>query len=140
MLKRLGDQSYDLLIIGGGITGAGIAREAALRGLRVALVEARDFAFATSSRSTKLIHGGLRYLKTLEFRLVRESVVERQHLLRMAPHLVKATPFLFPVYEGDPDGLFMLNMGLTLYDWFAGSTNPIPHRMHKTRKVLALEP
>ena len=140
MVRRLAAESFDLLVVGGGITGAGVAREAALRGLRVGLVEAQDFASATSSSSTKLIHGGLRYLKNFEFRLVAEAVAERQRLLRMAPHLVKATPFLFPVYEGDPDALFTLNMGLTLYDWFAGGTNPIPHRMHRPANVLALEP
>ncbi len=140
MLKQLGDERFDLLVIGGGITGAGVAREAALRGLRVALVEARDFAHATSSRSTKLIHGGLRYLKNLEFRLVRESVVERQRLLTMAPHLVKATPFIFPVYRGDPDPLWKLHIGLTLYDWFAGKTNPIPHKMHPAGAIREMEP
>lgn len=140
MIRRLASEPFDLLVIGGGITGAGVAREAALRGLKVGLVEANDFAYATSSRSTKLIHGGLRYLKNMEFRLVRESVVERQRLLAMAPHLVKATPFLFPVYEGDPDPLWMLNIGLTFYDIFAGSTNPIPHQMLKPGALREREP
>jgi len=140
MIQRLASEPFDLLVIGGGITGAGVAREAALRGLKVGLVEANDFASATSSRSTKLIHGGLRYLKNFEFRLVRESVVERQNLLFMAPHLVKATSFLFPVYEGDPDPLWMLNIGLTFYDWFAGKTNPIPHRMLKPGPLREREP
>lgn len=140
MVKRLAGEHFDLLVIGGGITGSGIAREAALRGLKVGLVEANDFAYATSSRSTKLIHGGLRYLKNFEFRLVRESVEERQRLLFMAPHLVKATPFLFPVYEADPDPLWMLNIGLTLYDWFAGKTNPIPHKMLKPAALRGQEP
>ncbi|WP_374712959.1 glycerol-3-phosphate dehydrogenase/oxidase [Symbiobacterium terraclitae] len=140
MIQRLASEPFDLLVVGGGITGAGVAREAALRGLKVGLVEANDFAYATSSRSTKLIHGGLRYLKNFEFRLVRESVVERQNLLFMAPHLVKATEFLFPVYEGDPDPLWMLHVGLTLYDWFAGRTNPIPHRMLKPGPLREREP
>jgi len=140
MIRRLASESFDLLVIGGGITGAGVAREAALRGLKVGLVEAGDFAGATSSRSTKLIHGGLRYLKNYEFRLVRESVVERQRLLTMAPHLVKATPFLFPVYEGDPDPLWMLHVGLTLYDLFAGRHNPIPHRMLAPEALREREP
>src|SRR3954469_21347776 len=104
-LNALGTCMFDLLVIGGGITGAGVAREASLRGLRVALVEAEDFASGTSSRSTKLIHGGLRYLKQFGFKLVAEAVQERQQLLRMAPHLVEAMPFLFPVYRGDPDPL-----------------------------------
>lgn len=140
MLQRLASERFDLLVIGGGITGAGVAREAALRGLRVGLVEAADFAGATSSRSTKLIHGGLRYLKNYEFRLVRESVVERQRLLTMAPHLVKATPFLFPVYAGDPDPLWMLHVGLTFYDLFAGRHNPIPHKMLAPEALRAREP
>ncbi|MFO7273469.1 MAG: glycerol-3-phosphate dehydrogenase/oxidase [Bacillota bacterium] len=140
MVRRLASEPFDLLVVGGGITGAGVAREAALRGLKVGLIEANDFAYATSSRSTKLIHGGLRYLKNLEFRLVRESVVERQNLLVMAPHLVKATTFLFPVYEGDPDPLWMLRIGLTLYDWFAGRSNPIPHRMLKPGPLREREP
>jgi glycerol-3-phosphate dehydrogenase len=140
MLSQLAEEGFDLLVIGGGITGAGVAREASIRGLRVALVEGRDFAHATSSRSTKLIHGGVRYLKNFEFRLVRESVQERQRLLKMAPHLVQATPFLFPVYQGDPDGLFKMHLGLTLYDWFAGKTVPIPHQMHGATAILAHEP
>src|SRR5438105_14623313 len=97
-LGALTGGTYDLLVVGGGITGAGVAREASLRGFRVALVEARDFASGTSSRSTKLIHGGLRYLKQFDFKLVAEGVSERQRLLQMAPHLVEATPFLFPIY------------------------------------------
>ncbi|MFZ5827105.1 MAG: FAD-dependent oxidoreductase [Bacillota bacterium] len=140
MIHRLSTERFDLLVIGGGITGSGVAREAALRGLKVGLVEANDFAWATSSRSTKLIHGGLRYLKNMEFRLVRESVEERQRLLAMAPHLVKATPFLFPVYKGDPDPLWMLHIGLTFYDWFAGKTNPIPHKMLKPGTLREREP
>lgn len=140
MLTRLADQEHDLLVVGGGITGAGIAREASLRGLRVALVEAADFAYGTSSRSTKLIHGGLRYLKSFELRLVRESVIERQRLLVMAPNLAKVTPFLFPVYRGDPDGLLKLHAGLTLYDLFAGKSNPIAHRMVGPGEVLSFEP
>jgi glycerol-3-phosphate dehydrogenase len=139
-LQQFADGTFDLLVVGGGITGAGVAREASLRGLRVALVEARDFACGTSSRSTKLIHGGLRYLKNMDFRLVREAVQERMRMLAMAPHLVKVVPFLFPVYQGDPDSLFMLRLGLTLYDWFAGKGNPIPHRIHDPGALLAKEP
>lgn len=140
MLTALTAQRFDLLVVGGGITGAGIAREAALRGLKVALVERVDFAFGTSSRSTKLIHGGLRYLKNFDFKLVREAVQERQRLLVMAPHLVKAVPFAFPVYAGDPDGRLTLRLGLSLYDWFAGSGNPIPHRMYGADELVELEP
>lgn len=131
---------FDLLVVGGGITGAGVAREASLRGYDVALVEARDFASGTSSRATKLIDGGLRYLKQLEFKLVAESVRERQRLLRMAPHLVETTPFLFPVYRGDPDSLLALQVGLTLYDVFASLRAAVPHQILSPRAILAREP
>lgn len=139
-LSELSDQVYDLLVVGGGITGAGVAREASLRGLRVALVERLDFAIGTSSRSTKLIHGGLRYLKNFEFRLVREAVQERMRLIKMAPHLARVVPFIFPVYRGDADTLWKLRAGLTLYDWFAGSDNPIPHRIRNKEDLLEQEP
>jgi glycerol-3-phosphate dehydrogenase len=140
MLDRAATEPFDLLVIGGGITGAGIAREAALAGLRVALVERADFASGTSSRSTKLIHGGLRYLRTYEFRLVHEAVVERQRMLGMAPHLVHPLRFVFPVYSGDPDPLWKLKLGLMVYDAFAGPSNKIRHRMYRARGLLELEP
>lgn len=140
MLSQFGSRRFDLLVIGGGITGAGVAREAALRGLSVALVERGDFASGTSSRSSRLIHGGLRYLKQLEFRLVRESVRERMLLLKMAPHLVKTRTFLFPVYRGDPDPLWKVRAGLTLYDLFAGQGNPVPHRILGREALLESEP
>ncbi|HZI37845.1 MAG TPA: FAD-dependent oxidoreductase, partial [Acidimicrobiia bacterium] len=92
-LERLASEPFDLLVIGGGITGAGVALDAAGRGLRTALVERGDFAAGTSSRSSKLVHGGLRYLQQKEFRLVYEALAERQRLLRLAPHLVKPLPF-----------------------------------------------
>jgi glycerol-3-phosphate dehydrogenase len=139
-LRSLADNVFDLLVIGGGITGAGVAREASLRGFRVALVEQADFAWGTSSRSTKLIHGGLRYLKQLEFKLVAEAVSERQQLLRMAPHLVEATPFLFPVFRGDPDSLLALRAGLLVYDVFARLRAPVRHRILDSGEVLAREP
>ena len=140
MLRRLADETFDLLVIGGGITGVGVAREAVRRGLRTAVVEQRDFAWGTSSRSTKLIHGGLRYLRNYEFGLVREAVVERQRLLRMAPHLVHPIPFVLPVYQGDPDPLWMLKIGLMLYDWFSGRDTPIRHRMLRGAGVVQYEP
>ena len=99
-LARLGEGTYDVLVIGGGITGAGVALDAASRGLRTALVERDDFASGTSSRSSKLVHGGLRYLQNGDVRLVYEGLRERQRLLRNAPHLVKVLPFLIPVFEG----------------------------------------
>ncbi len=119
-LARMASEPFDLLVVGGGITGCGVAREAALRGLKVALVEARDFASGTSSRSTRLIHGGLRYLRQGELRLVRESVRERQVLLSMAPHLVRPLPFLFPVYAGDPDPLPAVRLGIAVYNRLGG--------------------
>jgi glycerol-3-phosphate dehydrogenase len=97
-LERLEAEQFDLLVIGGGITGAGVALDAATRGLRTALVERGDFAAGTSSRSSKLVHGGLRYLNQREFRLVYEALAERQRLLRLAPHLVRPLPFLIPVF------------------------------------------
>ena len=97
-LERLADEPWDLLVVGGGIVGAGAFLDAASRGLRVALVEQDDIASGTSSRSSRLIHGGLRYLQQLEVRLVREALPERARLLRLAPHLVRLEAFLFPLY------------------------------------------
>src|SRR5512132_3931387 len=99
-IARLGVGTYDVLVIGGGITGAGVALDAAARGLRTALVERDDFASGTSSKSSKLVHGGLRYLQNGDVRLVYEALRERQRLLHNAPHLVKALPFLIPVFTG----------------------------------------
>src|SRR5207248_9666065 len=97
-LRELVREEFDVLVVGGGVTGAGVARDAASRGLSVALVEARDFAAGTSSRSSKLIHGGLRYLEQLDFKLVREALKERSLLLRkLAPHLVRPVKFLVPL-------------------------------------------
>jgi len=102
-LDRFRQETFDLVIIGGGITGAGIARDAAMRGLSVALLEKGDFAAGTSSRSSKMIHGGLRYLKHLQVRLVRESLREREVLLKTASYLVHPFPYILPVYEGGPN-------------------------------------
>lgn len=113
-------QPFDLLVIGGGITGAGIALEASRRGLKTLLVEQRDFAWGTSSRSSKLVHGGLRYLKQGALHLTRESVLERQQLLREAPGLVEPQSFAFADYPGRKPGKLMLNAGLMVYDLLAG--------------------
>ena len=110
---------YDLLIVGGGINGVGIAREASGRGLKVLLVEKDDLASHTSSASSKLIHGGLRYLEQLDFRLVRESLAERERLLRTAPHLVRPLRFVVP-QESSPRPAWLVRLGLFLYDRFAG--------------------
>lgn len=117
-LPRLANEAFDLLVIGGGITGACIVRDAARRGLRCALVEKGDFASAASSANSKLIHGGLRYLRNFELKLVRESLRERRIWQRIAPHLVQPLAFLLPVFGSDADRV-KLSLGLTLYDWLA---------------------
>ncbi|MCY0999833.1 glycerol-3-phosphate dehydrogenase [Myxococcus sp. MISCRS1] len=115
-LKALATEEFDLLIIGGGVTGAGSARDAVLRGLKVALVEREDFASGTSSRSSRLIHGGLRYLEHGHLGLVFESSIERRRLLKLAPHLVRPLAFVWPVYAGARVPRWKLNAGLMLYD------------------------
>src|SRR5437870_13919240 len=100
-LARLADERFDVLVVGGGITGAGVALDAATRGLRTGLVERHDFASGTSSKSSKLVHGGLRYLQQREIGLVYEGLAERQVALRNAPHLVRVLPFLIPLFTKD---------------------------------------
>lgn len=144
-LQRLRREVFDLAVIGGGITGAGIALDAASRGLAVALVEKRDFASGTSSRSSKLIHGGLRYLEQFRFGLVRESLRERSVLARIAPHLSKPLEFLVPVYssnERSPLGTNRLKLaaGLWLYDLLAGRRNIARHRWLSHGDALELAP
>ena len=131
---------YDLLIIGGGITGAGIARDAAMRGLKVAVVEKEDLAAGTSSRSSKLVHGGLRYLEHYEFGLVFESVSERALLRRLAPHLVRPLPFLFPGFDNDRVPLWMMAAGVTLYDVLSLGRAYQMHRRHSKRSTHQIEP
>src|SRR5438552_10645808 len=113
---ELASRTFDALVIGGGITGCGIAREAALRGLAVALVDKDDFASGTSSRSSRLIHGGVRYLEHGHLHLVFESSRERRLLLRTAPHLVRPLEFTWPVYDGARIPRWKLAAGLGLYD------------------------
>src|SRR5262245_1785425 len=139
-LSRLGDQVFDVLVVGGGITGAGVAREAALRGLSVALVEARDFASGTSSRSSKLIHGGLRYLEQGEIALVREAATERKVLRRIAPHLTETAPMLVPVYGRTSAGVYKLRVGLSLFDKLAAVPASERHRILSRNEVRAAEP
>ncbi len=138
--KALSGETWDLLVIGGGITGAGVARDAAGRGLRVALVEAGDLAHGTSSRSSRLIHGGLRYLETLDFRLVFEASAERRRLLALAPHLVHPLPFLFPVFRRGPVGRRKLQAGMWLYDGLSLFRNIARHRMLSRKAVAEAEP
>lgn len=138
-LRRLEQEEFDLLVIGGGITGAGIARDAAMRGMKAALIEKGDFASGTSSKSSKLIHGGLRYLKQLDLRLVKESLSERGRLLSLAPHLVHPIPFLIPIYSGWMERL-ELSIGLSGYDLLAGERSLGRHRHLSSEEVLAEEP
>jgi glycerol-3-phosphate dehydrogenase len=142
--EKLGSRKFDVLIIGGGVTGAGAALDAATRGLSVALVEARDFASGTSSRSSKLFHGGLRYLEQLNFGLVREALHERELMLsRIAPHLVKPVSFLFPLQHRLWERPYVAS-GLILYDSMGGARS-VPRHRHFTRggalrKAPALRP
>lgn len=139
MWERLG-ADVDVLVVGGGITGAGIARDAVRRGLSVALVEMNDLAFGTSSRSSKLVHGGLRYLEQGEIGMVFESVSERRTLMDLAPHLVNPLGFLFPVYDGSRHNLFVINAGMWIYDGLSLFRSPKIHRKLKPSEVAEIEP
>ncbi|MGO9965488.1 MAG: glycerol-3-phosphate dehydrogenase/oxidase [Acidimicrobiales bacterium] len=133
-LERLTAETFDVVVIGGGVTGCGAALDAASRGLSVALVEKRDFAAGTSSRSSKLIHGGLRYLENFDIGLVREALHERRLLVeKIAPHLVHPTPFLFPLKHRAWERFYM-GSGLFLYDALAGLHPAMPHHRHLTRR------
>ncbi|PLX97159.1 MAG: glycerol-3-phosphate dehydrogenase [Desulfuromonas sp.] len=137
---RLARQRFDALIIGGGINGAGIARDLALRGLRVALVEQGDYASGTSSASTKLVHGGLRYLENFDLRLVFEASRERRILTAIAPHLVRPIPFFIPVYENDPRSLLTVRAGMLFYDALALLRNTYLHSILSADEAFAREP
>jgi glycerol-3-phosphate dehydrogenase len=139
-IGKLQTDSFDLLIIGGGITGAGIALDAASRGLKTALIEKNDFAYGTSSRSTKLIHGGLRYLKQLEFALVKEVGSERAIVHRLAPHLVVPEKMLLPLYEKRGLGYWLTSIGLKIYDWLAGVKPEDQRKMLTKPQTLKYEP
>ncbi|MEC7241159.1 MAG: glycerol-3-phosphate dehydrogenase/oxidase [Myxococcota bacterium] len=140
LLQRLENDHYDIVVVGGGITGCGVARDAARRGLRVALIEARDVAYGTSSRSSKLIHGGLRYLEQLEIGLVWEAVNERRNLERLAPHLVSAQSFFFPVYKHSPVKFFTLKLGLWVYEALVLFRVPRLHRSFGRARASKQEP
>src|SRR5437588_7511365 len=118
-LSQLADEQFDVLVVGGGLTAAGVALDAASRGLHTALVERRDFACGTSSKSSKMVHGGFRYLNQRDYRLVYEALQERQRLLRNAPHLVRPLPFLIPLYGGKAIAK-ALNSALWMYDLTGG--------------------
>lgn len=127
-IKKLATAHFDLVIIGGGITGAGVARDAAGRGLKVALVEANDFAFGTSSRSSKLVHGGIRYLENMEFKLVFEALSERTKLFAMAPHLVHPLRFMIPIFKDSRVGMFKMGLGMLAYDALSLFQTPEVHQ------------
>lgn len=134
------NQAYDLAIIGGGINGVAIARDACLRGMKVILLEKEDFGSGASTKTSKLAHGGLRYLERFEYKLVKESLSERTLLLKNAPHLVKPLPFLIPVYEGDPYPLWKIRIGLFIYDFLAMGSETPRHRSLSSEEITEAFP
>ncbi len=134
------DATFDLIVVGGGINGAGIARDAAMRGLNVLLLEARDFGWATSAWSTRLIHGGLRYLEYAEIGLVRESLHERRRLLRNAAHLVKPLKITIPIYKGGKRGRTIIKLGMLAYDILSLGRLVPGHRMLNAAELVEEEP
>ena len=140
IINELANQTYDLVVIGGGITGGGIALDAASRGMKVALVEKGDFASGTSSKSTKLIHGGLRYLKQFDFWLVKEVGSERAIVHKLAPHLVLPEKMLLPLIEGGSYGKWLTSVGLKVYDILAQVTGEDKRQMLEKKEALKLEP
>lgn len=143
MIDKLSDQTFDLVIIGGGITGAGVALQAAASGLSVALLEMQDFAEGTSSRSTKLVHGGLRYLKTFDVEVVADTVSERAIIQGIAPHIPKANPMILPIFDepGSTFNLFSVKVAMDLYDHLAGITGgKYANYMLSKEEILEREP
>ncbi|HEY4553909.1 MAG TPA: FAD-dependent oxidoreductase, partial [Bacillaceae bacterium] len=140
ILKRVEKEEYDVLIIGGGITGSGIALDCTARGLKTLLVEMNDFASGTSSRSTKLVHGGLRYLKQFEVKMVAEVGKERAIVYENAPHVTHPEWMLLPVYENGTFGKFSTSLGLRVYDYLAGVKKEERRRMLNSSETLAKEP
>jgi glycerol-3-phosphate dehydrogenase len=134
-LQALGRELFDILIVGGGITGAGIARDAAMRRYKVALIDKGDFASGTSSKSSKLVHGGLRYLEMFEFGLVYEASRERRTLLQIAPHLVRLLPFLFPIYRDARWAPWMIDVGMWVYDGLGMFRNVQRHKMFSPKQI-----
>src|SRR5712691_12657776 len=152
-LSLMDKEAFDVLVVGGGVTGAGVALDAIARGYKVALVEKTDFASGTSSKSTKLIHGGIRYLPNFDFALVHEALTEQNLLLQNAPFLVHPIAFILPHYQGDrhpvgmpftpPGGIglgLLLNVGLWLYDTLAGRRKVGRLRYWSSEAVLKLAP
>ncbi|UUI03395.1 glycerol-3-phosphate dehydrogenase/oxidase [Oceanobacillus jeddahense] len=140
VIQEMEQESFDLLIIGGGITGAGIALDATTRGLKVALIEKNDFASGTSSRSTKLIHGGLKYLQNLDFPVVKETGSEREIVFNNARHLVHPIRMNFPLIKKESYNLATLKAGLTLYDRLAGVKKEERHTIHGKKQTMKNEP
>jgi glycerol-3-phosphate dehydrogenase len=138
--RALGEGEFDLLVVGGGITGAGIALDAATRGMKVALVEMQDYAAGTSSRSTKLVHGGLRYLKQFEVRMVAEVGKERAVVYENGPHVTTPEWMLLPMYRGGSLGPLATSLGLRLYDWLAGVRRSERRSMLSAEEALRREP
>ena len=136
-IQKLKENHFDLLIIGGGITGAAVARDASMRGLKVALVESNDFAGGTSSRSSKLIHGGIRYLENFEFHLVFEALSERTKLFELAPHLVHHLRFMIPLYKSSRVGMLKMGLGMWLYDLLALFQAPEMHTRLNSKETYA---
>lgn len=139
-INQLKNKQFDVLVIGGGITGAGIALDAISRGLSVALIDMQDFSAGTSSRSTKLIHGGLRYLKQLEFKLVAEVGKEREIIHTIAPHLTKPEPMLLPIIKNGSLGKTSARIGMWIYEWLAGVKKEEWHKVLSVEETLKIEP
>ncbi len=139
-IKSFESEEFDIVIIGGGITGAGILLDATSRGLKAVLIEKEDFASGTSSRSTKLIHGGLRYLKNLEFKIVRETGKERAIAYKNAPHLVVPEKMILPIQKGGTYGKWMTSFALWMYDWLADVAKSERRKMLNKEQTLAMEP
>lgn len=139
-LQKMKSQYFDLVVIGGGINGAGVARDAAARGMKVALIESRDFASGTSSKSSKLIHGGIRYLENMEFKLVFEALNERTRLFEMAPHLVHPLRFMIPLYEESRVGMLKMGAGMWLYDALSLFQAPEMHERLNAKESLQRMP
>jgi len=139
-VRSVDGKTFDLAVIGGGMAGGGIARDAALRGYRTLLLERRDFAYGTTSRSSKLIHGGLRYLELYDFGLVRESLRERERLALLAPHLIRPLPFVIPVYREAKRGMIMIRVGMKLYDLLTPGKRTEHYRSMSRQETLQREP
>ena len=139
-INELKSSEFDLLVVGGGITGAGIALDASSRGMKVALVEKNDFASGTSSKSTKLIHGGLRYLKQFDFWLVKEVGMERAIVHKLAPHLVVPEKMILPLVDGGTYGSWLTSVGLKVYDVLAAVEGEDKRKMLNQKEALIKEP